>query len=120
MGGGDVNDFSLSNKTVRTAGTAVVNDAAVLIKEEFKRKFENFEGKKFLIIHFGEKYLAQFHDQVKSVKKRLSIIASSPDLATDKVLGVPITPSNSGIDQKKIVMNIIRDWNIIQQSGDFH
>ena len=35
-GGGDVSDFSLSNKTVRRSGTVAVKEAAMKIKTDFK------------------------------------------------------------------------------------
>ena len=114
VGGGDINDFSLSNTTVRTAGLSAVKETAVDIKENFRKKLiEDHEGKHILIVHFDGKSLSQFHDQIKSVKKRVAIIACSPDLTSEQVLGVPITPSNSGKDQKNVVMSVLRDWAVI-------
>ena len=95
---------------VRTAGTVSVKEAAEQIKTDFKKIVEeDLGGKKVHIIHIDGKSLAQFHDQIKSVKKRLSIIVSSPELSSDQVLGVPITPSNSGRDQRDIVMEVIKE-----------
>ena len=97
VGGGDIKEFSLSNKTVRTAGTDSVKEAAEQIKKDFKKIVEeDLGGKKVHIIHIDGKSLAQFHDQSKSIKKRLSVILSSPDLSSNQVLGIPI----------------IREWNI--------
>ena len=111
VGGGDVNDFSLSNKTVRLAGAASVKESADQIKRDFKKLVEeDLGGKKAHIVHVDGKSLAQFHDQTKSVKKRLAVIVSSPYLPSDQVLGVPITPSNSGKDQRDVVMKVIKDW----------
>ena len=114
VGGGDIEEFSLSNKTVRNAGTSAVRDAGDKIKEDFK-KFcvENHPGEKFLIVHFDGKALAQYHDKVKSVKKRISVIASSPYLSSDQVLGVPITASNSGKHQKEVVVKELQEWEIM-------
>ena len=85
VGGGDVEKFSLSNKTVRNAGTSAVKESAEDIKEKFKRMCKDeHEGEKFLIAHFDGKSLAQFHDKVKSVKKRISVIVSSPYLDSDQ------------------------------------
>ena len=95
VGGGDLNDFSLSSKTVRIAGAAAVKETAEKVKFDFKKLVEeSLGGKKVLIVHADGKSLAQFHDQIKSVEKRLSVIVSSPDLAHDQVLSVPITLSN--------------------------
>ena len=66
-------------------------------------------GKKVIIVHFDGKSLAQFHDQVKSVEKRLSVIANSPYLSSEQVLGVPITPSNSGKDQQGVVVKVLQE-----------
>ena len=44
------------------------------------------------------------------MKKRLAVIVSSPYQHSDQVLGVPITPSNSGKDQRDVVMKVIKDW----------
>ena len=68
--GGDVSDFSLSNKTVRTAGVSAVNEAAEEIKTNFRNKLvENMSDRKTVIVHFDGKSLAQFHDHVRSVSK---------------------------------------------------
>ena len=78
VGGGDVKEFSLSNKTVRTAGTDSVKEAAEQIKKDFKKIVkEDLGGKKVHIIHIDGKSLDQFHDQSKSIKQRLSVILSS-------------------------------------------
>ena len=45
IGGGDNTDFSLSNKTVRNAGTVTVREEAQRIKEDFKKVVENLGGK---------------------------------------------------------------------------
>ena len=113
VGGGNVADFSLSNKTVRRAGAKSVKEAAVKIKSDFKKVVvEKLGEKECLIVYFDGKALPQFHDQIKCVKKRLSVIADSPYLSTEQVLGVPITPSNSGRDQMNVVMKVLKDWEI--------
>ena len=105
VGGGNIEEFSLSNKTVRKAGTVAVKESADEIKRDFKKMCrEEHQGEKFIIINFDGKSLAQFHDQVKSVKKRISVIATSPYFSSDQVLAVPITASNSGKDQKEVVV----------------
>ena len=113
VGGGDVENFSLSRETVRRAGATAVKDTANNVKNNFvKLVEESFGGRKVLIVHFDGKSQAQFHDQVKAVKKRLSVIVSSPDLDTDQVLGVPITSSNSGKHQLEVVSKVLEDWRI--------
>lgn len=113
VGGGNVDDFSLSNKTVRRAGTVTVKEAAEKIKNDFtKILIEDLGGKEVLIVYFDGKAIHQFHDKIKSVKKRISVIAGSPLLPSDQVLGVPFTPSNSGKDQKKVVMEKLEEWGI--------
>ena len=105
VGGGDIEEFSLSNKTVRKSGADAVRESAQDIKKHFKKMCsEEHQGEKFIIVHFDGKALGQFHDGVKSVKKRISVIATSPYFSSDQVLGVPITASNSGKDQKAVVM----------------
>ena len=109
-----MSDFSLSNKTVRRSGTVAVKEAAMKIKADFKKTLvEDLSGKKVIIVHFDGSSLAQFHDQLKSVKKRLAVIATSPDLATDQVLGVPITSSNSGKDQQEVIVKLLEEWEIV-------
>ena len=101
----------MSNKTVRLAGAASVKESADQIKRDFKKLVEeDLGGKKAHIVHVDGKSLAQFHDQTKSVKKRLAIIVSSPYLPSDQVLGVTITPSNSGKDQRVEVIKVLKDW----------
>ena len=79
VGGGNVDDFSLSNYTVRMAGTVTVKEAAEKIKMDFKTVLEEDHNKSdCVIIYFDGKSLPQFHDQIKSVKKRISVIADSP------------------------------------------
>ena len=113
IGGGNVADFSLSNKTVRRAGTDSVKEAAAKIKENFKKVLvEDLEEKESVIIYFDGKALPQFHDQIKCVKKRISVIADSPHLATEQVLGVPITLSKSGKDQMEVVTKVLKEWGI--------
>ena len=113
VGGGDIAEFSLSNKTVRKAGTATVKETAEKIKKDFKKVVEeDLEGKESILIYFDGKALAQFHDNIKSVKKRISVIAASPFLPSEQVLGVPFTPSNSGKDQKVVVMNELKEWEL--------
>ena len=90
-----------------------MHDASIEIKTEFMRKLcEVIGGKQVVIVHVDGKSLSQFHDQIKSVKKRLSIIANSPDLPSEQVLGVPITVSNSGKHQTEVVMKVLNDWGI--------
>ena len=67
-----------------------------------------------LVVHYDGKTLKQFHDQIHSVKKR-SVIVTSPDLESDQVLAVPITPSNSGKNQKEVIMNTLNDWDLSSQ-----
>ena len=113
VGGGDIAEFSLSNKTVRKAGTATVKETAEKLKKDFKKVVEeDLEGKESILIYFDGKALAQFHDNIKSVKKRISVIAASPFLPSEQVLGVPFTPSNSGKDQKVVVMNELKEWEL--------
>ena len=103
IGGGSVDDFSLSNKTVRRAGTATVKEAAENIKEEFKKLLEeDLDKKESIILYYDGKTLPQFHDQIKCVKKRIS----------EQVLAVPFTPSNSGKDQMQVVMKVLEEWGI--------
>ena len=114
VGGGDIRDFSISAKTVRTSGAKAVKEAAVEAKKDFKRVLkEDLAGRKSIIVHFDGKSQAQFRDKIKSVKKRLSIIASSPDLPSEQLLGVPITPSNSGKHQKEVVTEALKDWGVV-------
>ena len=63
-----------------------------------------------IIVHFDGKSLAQFHDQVKSVKKRLFVIASSPNLSSEQV---PITSSNSRKDQQGVVVKVLQEWVVM-------
>ena len=112
IGGGDIADFSLSNKTVRNAGTVTVREEAQRIKEDFKKVVENLGGKESIIIYFDGKALPQFHNRIKSIKKRISIVAASPDLPHEQVLGVPFTPSNSGKDQKVVVIEQLQKWEL--------
>ena len=67
---------------------------------------DKLDGKKVINVHIDGKCLAQLHDQVKSVETRLSVIASSPYLSSEQVLGVPITPSNSGNCQHGVVVKV--------------
>ena len=114
VGGGNIEEFSLSNKTVRKAGTVAVKESADEIKRDFKKMCrEEHQGEKFIIINFDGKSLAQFHDQVKSVKKRISVIATSPYFSSDQVLAVPITASNSGKDQKEVVVKELMEWEVM-------
>ena len=113
IGGGNEAEFSLSNKTVRKAGADSVKEVAKNIKEDFKKVLvDDLLERESLIIYFDGKSLAQFYDQFKSVKKWISVIAGSPDLPTDQVLAVPITPTNSGKDQMKLVMNVLKEWEL--------
>ena len=113
IGGGDIAEFSLSKTTVRNAGIATVREDAEKVKEDFKKVLvEDLGGKECIIIYFDGKALAQFHDKIKSVKKRISVVAASPDLPSEQVLGVPFTPSNSGKDQKVVVMEQLVKWEL--------
>ena len=83
------------------------------IKTEFKRYLvEDLGEKQSVIIYFDGKTLQQFHDQIKCSKKRISVIADSPHLPSEQVLAVPFTPSNSGKDQKMVVMKVLEEWGI--------
>ena len=114
VGGGNIAEFSLSNKTVSKAGTIAVEESADEIKRYFKKMCrEEHQGEKFIIINFDGKSLAQFHDKVKSVKKRISVIATSPYFSSDQVLAVPITASNSGKDQKEVVVKELMEWEVM-------
>ena len=113
VGGGDVNDFSLSRSTVRIAGAAAVKESAANIKINFKKLVEDLLGGKMVLIgHFDGNSLAQFQDQLKSVEKRLAVFLSCPYLDTDQVLGVPITPSNSGKNQMDVLNKVLEEWGI--------
>jgi hypothetical protein len=113
VGGGSTDEFSLSNKTVRKAGAKKAKESAASIKEDFKKMLvDKLDGKKVINVHFDGKSLAQFHDQVKSVEKRLSVIACSPYLSSEQVLGVPITPS-SGKDQHGVVVKVLKEWQVM-------
>ena len=71
IGKGDIVDFSLSNKTVRMAGTVTVRKDAAKIMEDFNKLLvEDLGGKECMIIYFDGKALPHFHDKVKSIKKR--------------------------------------------------
>ena len=112
-GGGNVEEVSLSKSTVHTAGTAMVKKTAEDIRKNFKTTVKSsFGSKEALVIHFDEKSLAQYHDNVKSVEKRPAIIANSPYLTKEQVLGVPIIASNSGAHQKDAVMRVLEDWEL--------
>ena len=70
IGGGNVAEFSLSNKTVRKAGADSVKEVAKNIKEDFKKVLvDDLLERESLIIYFDGKSLVQFHNQIKSVKK---------------------------------------------------
>ena len=45
IGGGDVDDVSLSNYTVRTAGKSAVEEAAQKVKQDFKTMISEDLGK---------------------------------------------------------------------------
>ena len=62
-GGGDIRDFSISDKTVRTSGARAVKEAAVDANKYFKRILkEDLAGNKTIIVNFDDKSQAQFHD----------------------------------------------------------
>ena len=65
-----------------------------------------------IIVHFDGKSLLQFHDQLKSVKKWLAVIATSPDLATDQVLGHTLQQC-SGKDQQEVIVKLLEEWEIL-------
>ena len=98
---------------MRLVGTAKGKEVAESIKKDFKKVLvEDLDNTVCVIIFFYGKSQAQFHDQIKSLKKRISVIADSLNLPTEQVLGVPFTPSNSGKDQKKVVMRVLNEWEL--------
>ena len=69
-------------------------------------------GKKTLVVHYDGISLEQLQEGKTSVKKRISVVVTSPNLQSDQVLGVPITASNSGKDQRDVVLKVIEEWDI--------
>ena len=65
-------------------------------------KAVNSRGNKAVFVYFDGKTLAQFQNQIKSVKRRLSVIAMSHDLPSERVVGVPIPPDNSRKNQNNV------------------
>ena len=98
IGGGDIADFSLSNKTVRNAGTITVREEAQRIKEDFKKVVENLGGKESIIIYFDGKALPQFHNRIKSIKKGYLLWLHLVSFPMNRSLGSPSPQSNSGKD----------------------
>ena len=67
-GGGNIEDFSLSNYTVHSAGHEMVQKTAREIKSDFKKVVrETIGDKKALIVHFDFLLCRQFSDHLGSI-----------------------------------------------------
>ena len=93
VGGGDIAEFSLSNKTVRKAGTATVKETAEKIKKDFKKVVEeDLEGKESILIYFDGKALAQFHDNIKLLRKEFLSLLPPLSFPLSRSWGSPSPP----------------------------
>ena len=105
---GNLEDFDLSTSTVRRAGIKAVKNDAKDIKNKFKASLKN----KDLMIHFDGKSVKEFTGGKHLEQERIAVIVSSPSLEHPQVLGIPPSESSKGIDQQKVLIDIIEEWGV--------
>ena len=65
-----------------------------------------------LVIYIDGKSIPEFSDGVKTVKKRVAVLAKCYKMEMEQLLAVPVTQSNSGLHQYQAVTPVLEDWAI--------
>ena len=108
IGGGDLDDFSLSPSTIQRQSSNEIKEKAKLIRDEQKVMLKE----KKLMLHFDGKQVQDLTDGVVATHERCSVLVSSPTLESDVLLGVPKLTSSAGIHQVEGVMELLEEWGI--------
>ena len=91
---------------VRREGIKAVKNNAEQIKKEFKENLKN----KDLTLHFDGKSVKEFTAGRHMEQERIAVIVSSPSLEHPQVLGIPPSESSKGVDQQRVLMDVIEEW----------
>lgn len=110
IGGGDINQCSISPSTSHRQRTSELKIAESRIRKHFK---ENMP--KFLIIHWDGKVIKYQHR--RETDDRLAIVSSIPRAdQQNHFLAAPRIPDGTGVCQRDALTNTLRTWEIPNES----
>ena len=92
--GGNLDEIVLSKTSANRYRKEMVSKAALSIRDEISFLLAKI-GRKF-VLHFDRKLIQDITGSSRSVKERLAVLISSPEMETEQVLGVPALESGSG------------------------
>ena len=107
IGGGNVEDFVLSKTSAHRHGKKAIQSESEKIVEEKKEKLRD----KNIQLHFDGKSVKHFMEG-NGRKERVAVIASSPEMEEEILLGIPAVPTSSGIHQVSGILPLIEKYEL--------
>ena len=108
IGGGNVKDFVLSRSSAQRLGyEAIKSESEKLVAE----KIEKLSGKE-IQLHFDGKSLQHYMEGKVETTERIAVIASSPEMEGEVLLGIPSVPTSSGVDQVNGILPLLEKYEI--------
>ena len=107
-GGASLGDVPCSKDTMRRASKQMVEETVTEVKAKFKSNLKE----RNLILYIDGKSISEASEAGQVVKKRIAILGKTHEMEKEQLLAVPVTKSNSGVDQFEAVKKVIEDWEL--------
>jgi hypothetical protein len=106
MGGGKLQDCTLSISSSHRHRQVCINESASKIKSNFKANLPQF-----LILHWDSKVI-KYEDRHET-DNRLAVVASVPqEDQNHQFLAAPCIPDSTGHSQNRALIDVLQDWGI--------
>ena len=105
MGGGQLDDCTISKSSSHRHRASEVKESAMKIKQDFA---ENLP--KFLVLHWDSKIIK--YEKRRECDDRLAVVASLPERNTNQFLGAPMINDATGTTMKETLMDVLQEWQI--------
>ena len=112
VSGGDINEFPLSDSTLRRDRKIAAKRKRKEIKDEFKESVSD----KHLIVHFDGKLMNELTSSLdtkvkKKKKNRMAVLVTSPELVQiEQLLGIPELVDGKGRTEKNSTVELLKEW----------
>ena len=104
----DLNQIPLSNTSTWRDRKNYVKEDFEMIQDEFKKKLRASHPR--LVLHFDGKMMEDNVGETFQTADHLAVLLSSPDLACEKLLGIPALDSGTGAQMCTTIMELVEQW----------
>jgi len=107
VGGGNLQDFSLSTATVYRQRRMNRIEVFDRILETWKK-----DKPKYVVVHWDSKLIQHFTGE--SSERIAVLVSGGHELKKPKLLGIPSALNATGLTQKSVVFSLLQEWDVVE------